>query len=116
MANKGTETFSYPSIDVPAVAGASKTAGDVDVVTGGGVVLWMTTTANGATGTVRVFGTASMTVADGLNIDIGDLVYWNASTGVTVTNTDTPLGISLQSKVASSGVTQHQVLINTFES
>ncbi|MCB0247971.1 MAG: DUF2190 family protein [Anaerolineae bacterium] len=116
MANRANDTYSFPALDVSKVAGADKTVGTVDAVTGGGVVLWLSTTASGDTGTVRVFGPANLLVATGVAIDCGDLVYWNASTGVTVTNTDTPLGLSLADKAAGAGLTEAQVLINAFES
>lgn len=116
MANRAYNVPSFPALDVSATAAGAKAPGTVDVVTGGGVVMWLTTTASGETGTARVIGCADMTVATGVAIDLGDLVYWNASTGVTVTNSDTPLGVAIAAKAAGAGLTQAKVYINAFES
>lgn len=117
MANKANSTYSFPALDVAETATANKTVGDVTAVANGGIKLWLTTTASGDQGTVRVFGPASLTIATGVALNPPELVYWNAASGtLTKTNTDTPVGFAIADKAAAAGATQAVVMISPFES
>lgn len=117
MVARAHGTYAGPAYDVMKVAGANKTVGDVDVITTGGVALWLTTTASGAKGTIRLQGPAVLPCATGVAFDAGDFVYWDGGSSLaTVTATDTPVGFCLADKAAGAGLNEVEVCIHPFES
>ena len=114
MGAKGYGAYSQESLDVAEVATNNRTAGDmVDNADGKGSHLWLTTTASGETGTIRVRGSVLGDCATGTAFAAGD-VCWITSGGVftTVSTANTPAGYVQEDKAAGPGLTTVKVYLS----
>jgi len=115
MTNRANGSYALEAVDVTKTAGDNKSVGDIDVA--GGAGMWMTTTASGEDGTIRIKGPITGDCATGVAFAVGDLVYYATGTSLfTKTATDAPAGFCLTAKAAGAGLNLVEVYLNPFES
>lgn len=89
------------------------TAKDVKAAGTGLVCVVLQTATTGATVPAATRGVYEITVATGVAIAQGDLVFWNAASGTaTETATDIPAGICWAAKAAGAGLNTVKVRLN----